>query len=86
MPLCVVGSELARIQVPIDNSHSTTRGGNWVDLIAGSTGSALSAVRPLNLHIAPVVVLLTQLGGGALAQRRNASILRVLNFLTSRVW
>jgi hypothetical protein len=26
-------------QVPINNSHSTMRGGNWVVLIAGSTGS-----------------------------------------------
>jgi hypothetical protein len=30
-------------------------GGNWVVLIAGSTGSALRAVRPPNLHITPVV-------------------------------
>jgi hypothetical protein len=42
-------------QVPIDNPHSTMRGGSWVVLIAGSTGSALRAVRPPNLHIAPVV-------------------------------
>src|SRR5271157_3984153 len=42
-------------QVPIDNPHSTMRGGNWVVLIAGSTGSALRAVRPPNLHITPVV-------------------------------
>jgi hypothetical protein len=42
-------------QVPIDNPHSTMRGGQWVVLIAGSTGSALRAVRPPNLHITPVV-------------------------------
>jgi hypothetical protein len=30
-------------------------GGSWVVLIAGSTGSALRAVRPPNLHITPVV-------------------------------
>src|ERR1700722_4236756 len=42
-------------QVPIKSPHSTMRGGNWVVLIAGSTGSALRAVRPRNLHITPVV-------------------------------
>ena len=42
-------------QVPIESPHSTMRGGNWVVLIAGSTGSALRAVRPPNLHITPVV-------------------------------
>ena len=40
-------------QVPNNTSHSTMRGGNWVVLIAGSTGSALRAVRPPNLHITP---------------------------------
>ena len=40
-------------QVPINNPHSTMRGGRWVVLIAGSTGSALRAVRPPNLHITP---------------------------------
>ena len=30
-------------------------GGNWAVLIAGPTGSALRAVRPPNLHIAPDV-------------------------------
>jgi hypothetical protein len=28
---------------------------NWVVLIAGSTGSAIGAVRPPNLHVTPVV-------------------------------
>src|ERR1700686_3417476 len=42
-------------QVPIESPHSTMLGGNWVVLIAGSTGSALRAVRPPNLHITPVV-------------------------------
>src|SRR5258705_6545432 len=41
-------------QVPIESPHSTMLGGNWVVLIAGSTGSALRAVRPPNLHIPPV--------------------------------
>ena len=40
-------------QVPINNPHSTMLGGTWVVLIAGSTGSALRAVRPPNLHITP---------------------------------
>src|ERR1017187_6942313 len=38
-------------QVPINNPHSTMLGCTWVVLIAGSTGSALRAVRPPNLHI-----------------------------------
>src|SRR6476661_2768050 len=42
-------------QVPINSPHSTMLGGSWVVLIAGSTGSALRAVRPPNLHITPVV-------------------------------
>src|ERR1700726_3223270 len=42
-------------QVPIESPHSTMLGGNWVVLIAGSAGSALRAVRPPNLHIAPVI-------------------------------
>src|SRR6516164_3562798 len=42
-------------QVPIESPHSTMLRGNWVVLIAGSTGSALRAVRPPNLHITPVV-------------------------------
>src|SRR6202020_3094828 len=42
-------------QVPVINPQSNMRGGNWVVLIARSTGSALRAVRPPNLHITPVV-------------------------------
>src|ERR1700684_377548 len=42
-------------QVPTNNSHSTMLWHEWVVLIAGSTGSALLAVRPPNLHITPVV-------------------------------
>ena len=38
-------------QVPISFPHSTMRGGQQGALIAGSTGSALRAVRPPNLHI-----------------------------------
>src|SRR5713101_6967744 len=41
-------------QVPVKSSHSTMRWHLWVVLIAGSTGSALRAVRPPNLHITPV--------------------------------
>src|SRR5450756_616588 len=40
-------------QVPVNNPHSTMRWHEWVVLIAGSTGSALRAVRPPNLHITP---------------------------------
>src|SRR5260221_6989431 len=42
-------------QVPVNSSHSTMRWHEWVVLTAGSTGSALRAVRPPNLHITPVV-------------------------------
>src|ERR1700676_1464722 len=42
-------------QVPTNNSHSRMLWHEWVVLIAGSTGSALRAVRPPNLHITPVV-------------------------------
>jgi hypothetical protein len=42
-------------QVPVKSSHSTMRWHKWVVLIAGSTGSALRAVRPPNLHITPDV-------------------------------
>src|SRR5258708_40186232 len=38
-------------QVPVKSPHSTMRWHKWVVLIAGSTGSALRAVRPPNLHI-----------------------------------
>src|SRR5476651_639213 len=41
-------------QVPTKSSHSTMLWHEWVVLIAGSTGSALRAVRPPNLHITPV--------------------------------
>src|SRR5277367_2031413 len=42
-------------QVPVKTAHSTMRWHKWVVLIAGSTGSALRAVRPPNLHITPGV-------------------------------
>src|SRR6476620_3568665 len=41
-------------QVPVISSHSRMRWHKWVVLTAGSTGSALRAVRPPNLHITPV--------------------------------
>jgi len=40
-------------QVPVKSSHSTMRWHIWGVLIAGSTGTALRAVRPPNLHITP---------------------------------
>src|SRR5262245_49105300 len=40
-------------QVPVKTSHSTMLWHMWVVLNAGSTGSALRAVRPPNLHITP---------------------------------
>src|SRR6476661_4253540 len=42
-------------QVPTKLSHSTMLWHEWVVLIAGSTGSALRAVRPPNIHITPVI-------------------------------
>src|SRR6202047_2437691 len=42
-------------QVPTNSSHSRMLWHMWVVLITGSTGSALRAVRPPNLHVAPVV-------------------------------
>src|SRR3954462_8267335 len=42
-------------QVPVKSTHSTMLWPMWVVLIAGSTGSALGAVRPPNRHITPVV-------------------------------
>src|SRR6201989_1325659 len=42
-------------QVPVKSSHSTMLWHKWVVLIAGSTGSALRAVRPPNRHITPIV-------------------------------
>src|SRR5258705_11921146 len=41
-------------QVPIKLPHLTMLRPKWVVLIAGSTGSALRAVRPPNLHITPI--------------------------------
>src|SRR4051794_12917990 len=40
-------------QVPVKRPHSTMHWHMWVVLIAGSTGSALRAVRSSNLHITP---------------------------------
>src|SRR5271163_3983671 len=42
-------------QVPTKLSHSRMLWHMWVVLIAGSTGSALRAVRPPNLHTTPGV-------------------------------
>src|SRR6188768_2339822 len=44
---------LSADQVPVRSTHSTMLWPKWVVLIAGSTGSALRAVRPPNLHITP---------------------------------
>src|SRR5664280_3051919 len=51
-------------QVPVNNPHSTMRWHKWVVLIAGSTGSALRAVCPPNLHITPDGALYPQFLGG----------------------
>ena len=42
-PLAIM---LSADQVPVNRTHSTMRWHKWVVLIAGSTGSALRAVRP----------------------------------------
>src|ERR1700693_1080847 len=42
-------------QVPTKPPHSRMLWHEWVVLIAGSTGSAIRAVRPPNLRITPVV-------------------------------
>jgi hypothetical protein len=42
-------------QVPVKSPHSTMHWHMWVVLIAGSTGFALRAVRPPNLHITPSI-------------------------------
>src|SRR5689334_20228487 len=42
-------------QVPVISTHSLMLWPEWVVLIAGSTGSALRAVRPPNLHTTPDV-------------------------------
>src|SRR6516162_1174660 len=44
---------LSADQVPVKTPHSRMQWHKWVVLIAGSTGSALRAVRPPNLHITP---------------------------------
>jgi hypothetical protein len=38
-------------QVPVNSTHSMMLWHKWVALTAGSTGSALRAVRPPNHHI-----------------------------------
>jgi hypothetical protein len=48
MPLAIMPSA---DQVPVKSPHSMMHWHMWVVLIAGSTGSALRAVRPPNLHI-----------------------------------
>src|SRR5258706_9855087 len=50
------GHNALRGSGPTKLSHSTMLWHEWVVLIAGSTGSALRAVRPPNLHITPVVL------------------------------
>jgi hypothetical protein len=48
------GHNALRGSGPVNNPHSIMLWHKWVVLIAGSTGSALRAVRPPNLHITPV--------------------------------
>ena len=50
-------------QVPVKSAHSTMHWPRWVVPIAGSTGSALRAVRPPNRHITPYP--------GAISSRRK---------------
>src|ERR1700746_3866575 len=50
-------------QVPVNFPHSRMQWHMWVVLTAGSTGSALRAVRPPKLHIMP--------DGGAIPSRRK---------------
>src|SRR6516164_8172998 len=52
LPLAIMPSA---DQVPVNNPHSKMQWHKWVVLIAGSTGSALRAVRPPNSHITPDV-------------------------------
>ena len=56
-PVCAVhmtaGHNALRGSGPVKTSHSRMLWPMWVVLIAGSTGSALRAVRPPNLHITP---------------------------------
>ena len=47
------GRNALRGSVPVNSSHAIMRWHKCVVLIAGSTGSALRAVRPPNLHITP---------------------------------
>jgi hypothetical protein len=49
------GHNASADQVPVNKPHSTMRWHEWVVLIAGSTGSALRAVRPPNRHFTPVI-------------------------------
>jgi hypothetical protein len=40
-------------QIPVKSTHSMILWPMWVVLIAGSTGTALSAVRPPNHYVTP---------------------------------
>jgi hypothetical protein len=42
-------------QVPVKSTHSKMPWPKWVVLIAGSTGTALRAVRPPNRYITPAL-------------------------------
>src|SRR5215470_4027410 len=42
-------------QVPVNSTHSMMLWPKWVVLIAGTTGSALRAVRPPNRYVTPDV-------------------------------
>jgi hypothetical protein len=60
-------------QVPVKSPHSRMQWHLWVVLIAGSTGSALRAVRPPNLHITPDV-------GAISSSRKRDGFLVALTF------
>src|ERR1700688_4284676 len=64
-------------RVPTNTSHSRMPWHMWVVLIAGSTGSALRAVCPPNLHITPVIrrdLVIATSATGSLYQQRPTSM------------
>src|SRR5215475_4263461 len=70
-------------QVPVISPHSRMQWHKWVVLTAGSTGSALRAVRPPNLHITPD----TRRGRTTTIQRSSRTDSIVTNFYcTEPAW
>src|SRR6266508_651085 len=73
-------------QVPINSPHSTMLGGNWVVLIAGSTGSALRAVRPPNRHITPDVRRDLVYAASATGSRYRSPLAIIAHVWTAPSW